>query len=146
MKVSRDRWTQWAMMAGVAGNDLTTREDWGTAREGAGMVLHGDFICDIMSTFCLEDHANWTSNRLDFAIANAIWFKTGEFLATYIMDSEEVSRRTLLGTEQWNNNRAVYNAKYTQMINFIAENFDENRNECLKCRPSFGYHRNTQML
>jgi len=146
MKTSRDRWTQWAMMAGVSGDDLTTREDWGTSREGNGMVLHGDFICDIMGTFCVDDHANWTNNRLDFAIANAIWYKTGEFLSTYVMDSEEVSRRTLLGVEQWNANRAMYNAKYTQMINFIADNFDENRNECLKCRPSFGHYLNHQIL
>lgn len=146
MKTSRDRWTQWGMVAGVHGDDLTIRDDWSKSREAEGMVLHGDFICDVMSTFCLEDHADWSSNRLDFAIANAIWYKTGEFLANYIMDSEEVSRRTLLGNEQWNNNRAMYNAKYTQMINFIADNFEENRNECLKCRSAFGHKLNYQYL
>jgi hypothetical protein len=39
------------------------------------------------------------------AMANAIWYKTGEFLSVYVLDSEEVSRRTLLGTEQWEANK-----------------------------------------
>jgi len=146
MKTSRDRWTQWGMVAGVKGDDLNIRDDWGTGRDAQGLVLHGDFMCDVMGVFCDDDHSNWSSNRLDFAVANAIWYKTGEFLATYVMDSEEVSRRTLLGVEQWNANRAMYNEKYVQMINFIAQNFDENRNECLKCRSAFGYNLNHQYL
>lgn len=142
---SRDIWTQWAMVGGVSNDVLADRDDWGTSREAMGMILHGDFGCDVIGTLC-SDHADWTGNEVDLAIANAIWYKTGEFLATYVMDSEEVSRRTLLGVEQWNANRAFYNARYVAMINFIAENFEESRNECLKCKNPFGYSRKTQML
>lgn len=144
-KSSRDTWTEWAMIAGVAGDDLAIRDDWTTSRDGAGMVLHGDFTCDILATLC-SDHSDWTGNEIDFAIANAIWFKAGEFLSTYIMDSEEVSRKTLLGVEQWNANRAYFNTRYTSMINFIAENFEETRNECLQCKSPFGFSLKTQML
>lgn len=141
---SRDAWTIWAMVAGTRGNDITAREDWNTSRESAGMILTGDFTCDIFGTLC-SDSSDWTT-PLGFAIANAIWYKTGEFLSTYVMDSEEVSRLTLLGTEQWANNRAYYNARYVAMINFIAENFEAEDNECLKCRPPMGYTKRSQML
>lgn len=142
---SRDQWTEWVMVGGVSGDILTERDDWGTSREAHGLALHGELTCDIIGTLC-DDHADWTGNEIDFAKANAIWYKTGEFLANYVMDSEEVSRRTLLGTEQWANNRVYYNARYVAMINFIAENFEEGRNECLKCKDSFGYKKQYQML
>lgn len=142
---SRDAWTSWAMVGGVAGDDLTDRDNWGTQREARGMILHGDFGCDIIGTLC-SDHSDWSGNEIDLAIANAIWYKTGEFLATYVMDTEEVSRRTLLGVEQWNANRAYYNSRYVAMINFIAENFEDDRNECLKCKNPFGYKRRSQLL
>jgi hypothetical protein len=144
-KVSRDRWTEWAMVAGIWGSDVNDRDDWATSRESYGMVLHGDFTCDILGTLC-TDHSDWTGNEIDFAIANAIWYKTGEFLATYIMDTEEVSRRTLLGVEQWNANRQYYNARYIAMINFIAENFEDDRNECLRCRQPLGHNVRSQFL
>ena len=140
---SRDGWTEWAMVAGVAGDDLTIRDDWSTSREGSGMILHGDFNCDVLSSFC-SDHSDWVSNEIDYAIANAIWYKTGEYLATYIMDSEEVSRRTLLGVEQWNANRTFYNARYVTMINFIAQNFEADRSECLRCKSPI--RKRVQML
>lgn len=135
-KYSRHGWTQWAMVAGVCGDDISDRYDWGTSRDAYGLVLFGDFACDLLATLCSE-HSDWTGNMIDQAIAHAIWYKTGEFLSVYIMDSEEVSRRTLLGVEQWNANRAWYNDRYAKMINFIAQNWDENRNECLQCRNPF---------
>jgi hypothetical protein len=141
---SRDKWTEWAMVAGVCGTDLTIRDDWQTSREGAGMILHGDFICDVLGTLC-SDHSDWT-DEMGLAIAHAIWYKTGEYLATYIMDTEEVSRKTLLGVEQWNANRAFYNLRYVTMVNFIAENFEAEENECLQCKPPMGYKHRVQFL
>ena len=142
---SRDRWTEWAMVGGIHGDDISERDDWSISRDAQGMMLHGDFTCDILGTLC-SDHSDWSGNEIDFAIANAIWYKTGEFLATYIMDSEEVSRRTLLGTEQWNANRKYYNDRYVAMINFIAENFEDDRNECLQCKSPQGMAIRTQWL
>ena len=142
---SRDIWTEWAMIAGVYGDDLTEREDWTISRNCRGLILFGDFSCDVLSTLC-NDYSDFANNEVDLAIAHAVWYKTGEYLATYVMDSEEVSRKTLLGVEQWNNNRAFYNARYTAMIDFIAENIEEERNECLKCKDAFGYKRMRQNL
>ena len=144
-KRSRDKWTEWAMCAGVYGDDITIRDDWPTSREGRGLVLHGDFGCDTMGVLCSE-HSDWDGNEIDSAIAWAILYKAGSFLSTYIMDSEEVNRYTLLGVDGLGANIAFYEERYKVMIEFIAENIEEGRNECLKCREPHGYSRQAQML
>jgi hypothetical protein len=144
-KYSRDRWTEWAMVAGVHGSDLTIRDDWSTSREARGLILHGDFGCDTLGILC-SDHSDWSGDYVDSAIAWAIDYKAGSFLSAYIMDSEEVNRYTLLGVDGINANILFYETKYKEMIEFIAENIEEDRNECLKCRSPHGYKRMTQML
>ena len=143
---SRDAWTEWAMVGGVCGDTLSERDDWGTSRDAQGMILHGNFGCDILGTLCDEDYSDWTGNEVDLAIAHAIWYKTGEYLTAYIMDSEEVSRRVLLGTEQWAANITYYATRYKDMLAFIAENFEDERNECLKCKDPHGITMRSQVL
>ena len=142
---SRDRWTEWAMVAGVRGDDLTIREDWSTSREAMGMILHGDFGCDTLSMLC-SDHSDWTENYIDAAIAHALWFKAGSFLSAYIMDSEEVGRYTLLGLEGLTANMTYYDERYGIMLDYIAEHIELDRTECLKCKSPGGFRRQTQML
>ncbi len=143
---SRDKWTEWAMVGGVTGDTLSERDDWGTSRNAQGMILHGSFDCDILGTLCDTDYSDFEGNEVDLAIAHAIWYKTGAYIATFIMDSEEVSRRTLLGTEQWAANAAFYEERYKLMIQFIAENFEDERNECLKCKDPHGFSHRIQIL
>lgn len=144
-KPSRDRWTEWSMFAGVYGDDLTIRDDWSTSREARGLSLHGDFGCDTLGILC-TDHSDWSGNEIDSAIAWSIVYKAGSFLMTYIMDSEEINRYTLLGIDQLGANIAYYEERYKVMLEFIAENIEEDRNECLKCRSPHGYKRQAQML
>ena len=145
LRPSRDRWTEWSMVGGVSGSDLTIRDDWGTSREAKGMVLHGDFGCDVLGILC-DDHSDWTHDPVDTAIAWALVYKAGSFLSAYIMDSEEVNRYTLLGVDGLTANMTYYEERYKVMLEFIAANIELNRNECLKCRPTMGYKRHTQML
>lgn len=142
---SRDRWTEWAMVGGVHGSDLTIRDDWGTSRDAEGLILHGDFGCDTMGILC-GDESDFASNEIDSAIAWAILYKTGSFLSSYIMDSQEVNRYTLLGVDGLGANIAYYEDRYKMMLEYIAENIEDDRNECLKCRSPHGYARKAQML
>jgi hypothetical protein len=144
-KYSRDRWTEWSMVAGVHGSDLNIRDDWSTSREARGLILHGDYGCDTLGILC-SDHSDWANNQVDSAIAWAILFKAGSFLSSYIMDSEEVSRYTLLGIDGLTANMLYYEERYKVMIEFIAANIEEDRNECLKCRSPHGYKRQSQFL
>jgi hypothetical protein len=142
---SRDKWTEWAMVAGVHGTTLTDRDDWPTSREARGLILHGDFGCDTLGILC-SDHSDWSGNEVDSAIAWALVYKAGSFLSGYIMDSEEVSRYTLLGIDGLTANMVYYEERYKVMLSFIADNIELDRNECLKCKPPHGYHRQSQML
>jgi len=144
--VSRENWTQWAMIGGVNGNDLTERDDWNISREAQGLILYGNFDCDIIGSLCDSDFSDFENNEFDLTIAHAIWYKTGEYLANYILSSPEVSRPVLLGTEQWSNNAEFYAARYRAMIEYLASIFDNTRNECLKCRDPHGYKVRKQML
>jgi hypothetical protein len=144
-KYSRDKWTEWSMVAGVSGTVLADREDWSMSREAQGMILHGDYGCDTLGILCSE-HSDWSGNEIDSAIAWALVYKAGSFLSGYIMDSEEVNRYTLLGIDGLTANMVYYGERYKLMIEFIASNIEDNRNECLKCRPPFGYKRQTQFL
>ena len=144
-KLSRDKWTEWSMIGGVAGDDLTTREDWGCSQTANGLSLHGNFTCSMMNALCNED-SDFVNNEIDVAIAWAILYKTGEFLTNYIMDSGEVSRYTLLGTEALNENRIYYNKRYAVMIDFIAQSIDDDRDDCLRCRPPMGIGKRSHFI
>lgn len=142
---SRDKWTEWSMVGGVHGSDLTIRDDWGTSREAQGLILHGDYGCDTLGILC-SDHSDWSNDPVDSAIAWAILFKAGSFLSAYIMDSEEVSRYTLLGVDGLTANMVYYEERYKVMIEYIAANIEEDRNECLRCRAPHNYKRMAQLL
>ena len=144
-KYSRDKWTEWTMAAGVKGDDLTIRDDWGTSRDAMGLRLHGDFGCDTLGILC-SDHADWSGNMIDQSIAWAVLYKAGSFLSSYIMDSEEVNRYTLLGLEGLAANMVYYEERYKIMLEFIAENIEEDRNECLKCKDRYGFSKQSQRL
>ena len=147
MRHSQDWWTEWTMAGGVHGAvaDIGDRNDWGTSRDAQGLILHGDFGCDTLGILCSE-HSDWTNDYIDSSIAWALVYKAGSFLTAYIMDSEEVNRYTLLGVDQLGANIVLYEEGYKRMIEFIAANIEEDRNECLKCRSPFGYKRQSQLL
>jgi hypothetical protein len=144
-KVSRDKWTEWTMTGGIHGTDVNNLDDWPTSREARGLILHGEFGCDILGILCSE-HTDFANNQVDLAIAHAINFKAGSFLSGYIMDSDEVNRYTLLGIDGLTANMQYYEERYTKMIEFIASNIELDRNECLRCKSPMGYKRHTQFL
>jgi hypothetical protein len=133
------------MVGGVSGDDLSIRDDWGTTRDARGLILHGDYGCDTLGILC-SDHSDWSGNVVDQSIAWALIYKAGSFLSGYIMDSEEINRYTLLGIDGLTANMAYYEERYKVMLEFIAENIELDRNECLKCKPPHGYKRYSQML
>jgi len=144
-KSSRDKWTEWAMIGGVSGDDLTERDDWSCSQVANGLVLHGNFTCSMLNAICNED-SDFVNNEVDVAMAWAILYKSGEFLTNYVMDSGEVSRYTLLGVEALNTNRIYYNQKYAVMIDFIARSIDDDRDDCLRCRPPMGIGKRSHFI
>lgn len=133
-KATKDRWRQYAMIGGIQGDNIATREDWGVTQEMNGIILIGEFNCDKFAYLCNEN-MDFEYDEIGQAVANAIAYKWGEFVMDYFLDSPEVTRYTMLGVEAINNNREYYNSRYSVMINFIAENLDTQKYGCLSCRP-----------
>lgn len=144
-KYSKDMWTEWAMVGGVSGNDLAMRQGWSISSGAMGLVLQGDFTCDLMKTIC-NNFTDFRNNDIGWAIANAIWYKTGEYLSVYVMDSEEVTRETLLGIEQWNANREFYAERYAALVDYIGDKWENDYDDCLKCKSPFGFSIRSQRL
>ena len=144
-RYSRDKWTEWAMIGGISGADVSEREDWGIAASSTGMILHGTFTCDPISVIC-SDSSDFLSNEVDRSIAWAILYKTAEFLTNYILDTDEVSRYTLLGKEVLIDNREHYNNRYATMVDYISRNVEIDKNECLRCRSPHGMGKRSQRL
>jgi hypothetical protein len=133
-KTSRDGWTNWAMIGGIYGSDISDRDSWGISQYAQGLRLHGDFKCDATDILC-SDASDFENNEIDRAMAFAILYKTAEFLTYDIMNSGEVSRWTLLGKDDvLNDNMKYYSERYVAMINFIAENIEPERSDCLRCK------------
>jgi hypothetical protein len=142
-RLSRDGWTEWVMAAGVYGDAIDDREDWTKCGRASGMILHGNFVCDVFDNFC-RDESDFISNEIDTSMAYALLYKASEFLTTYIMASSEVSRYTLLGMEQLNENRIYYAERYKVMIDWLAKSMEDN--DCLRCRPPQGMRMRSQRL
>ena len=143
---SKENWTLWSMAGGIHGDVLSDRDEWGVTEYAQGLRLHGDFKCDAMQMLC-TDASDFENNEIDSAIAWAILWKSAQFLTYEIRNSQEVSRNLLLANDDiLNANMEYYSAKYTVLINFIAENIEPSRNECLKCRSSMGVSKSSQRL
>lgn len=144
-KATKDRWRQWAMVGGIQGDDISTREEWGVSQEMYGIVLIGEFTCDKFVYLCSDD-TDYEYDEVGQAIAHAIAYKWGEFVMDYFLDTPEISRSTMLGLDAINNNRQYYNQRYAVMIDFISNNIDTSKYGCLSCRPVQGAKINRQLL
>ncbi len=144
-KTSRDGWTNWAMIAGVQGDDLNERDDWTTVKNANGMILHGNFNCNFFDAFCSEE-SDYENNDVDKAIAWAILYRTAMFMVNYIINTGEISRYTLLGNEALNESLVQFADRYANIIEYIAQNISIDRNDCLCCKSPMGMGKMKQML
>lgn len=145
-KGSKENWTAWCMAGGIRGDDLSERDEWAVSQYAQGLRLHGDFRCDPEDLFC-ADASNFEDNEVDRAVAWAIAFKTSEFLTYEIRNSGEVSRYTLIGNDAvLSANMSYYSERYSALLTFIGENISPDSNDCLKCRPSHGIGKYSQVL
>ncbi len=144
-KATKDRWRQYAMIGGISGDDISARENWGITQEMNGIILIGEFNCDKYSYFC-NPNMDFENEEIRQAIAHAINYKLGEFIMDFFLDTENISRFTVLGHEAINNNRTYYNSRYSVMINFIAENIDTSKFGCLSCKSVQNAKFSTQRL
>jgi len=130
---SKPVWQKWVMAAGIHGADVNDRADWRTCVENYGMAVMASFTCNMDELLC-SDFSDFENNENDRALAFAILYKTGEYFLNAIIDTGEVNRFTLLGSDALDFNREEYLKRYQQMILWYSDNLDLSRNDCFICK------------
>jgi len=144
-KTSRDGWTEWAMVAGVSGDVLADRSDWTICKDANGMILHGNFECNYVDSLCTVE-SDFANNPVDAGITWAVLYRTAMFMSTYILDTGEVNRYSLLGVEQINESMLNYSTRYGEILTWLAQNLEDDRSDCLCCKSPMGFGKISQRL
>jgi hypothetical protein len=139
---SKQLWQRWCMAAGISGADVNEREDWTKCSDNYGMAIMASFSCNMDELLC-SDFSDFVNNENDRAFAFAWLYKTGEYFLNAIIDTGEVNRFTLLGSDALDFNRQEYNNRYKQMVLWYSNNMDLSRNDCFSCK---GRSRTTNRL
>ena len=139
-------WAEWAMAAGIRGNDLDARVEWGTCNPSQGLMLKVQFECDITSTFC-PDTPNYEYDAVQQVMAHAVRFKAGADLITQLLNSTRIDRYTMTAGEALAATRDGYMTEYTNRVSgFLGPHFSEFNNinaygDCRRCKDHHGMTR-----
>jgi len=127
-------WADWLMVGGINSVSLPDFTDCGcrTNNNMYGLTFNVDLRCKIGEVLCL-DSLDFEGNPLAAAMALAIQNKAGEILGTWVLQSGNLNRFTLINTEQFITDVSNYKATYNQMVKYIAESADITQNDCLSC-------------
>ena len=133
-------WSNWIM---VGGYHVDTLPDFGTTAVSNmgtnalnGLTIDVELKCKVSEVLCYES-LDFESNNIAGAMALAIQHKSAVTLANWIVGSGNLSRFTMVNTEQIINDINKWNKIYSDMVQFIAEQADVTVNDCLQCRDIF---------
>lgn len=130
-------WSQWVMAGGFHANTLPTfgtgTMPYATSNQLFGLTLEVELKCKINEVLCYES-LDFESNNLAVAMAMAIQHKAASIVGSWIINSGNLSRFTMINTEQLLADIAKWDKIYIDMITFISEQADITINDCLACR------------
>jgi len=130
-------WSQWVMAGGF--NQPTLPEfnlqylPVTSSNMMWGLVLDVELKCKVSEVLCMES-LDFESNNLAGAMALAIQHKAGVILASWIVNSKNLSRYNITETEQMLADIEAWNKIYIDMVNYIATEADASVNDCLVCK------------
>jgi hypothetical protein len=101
-----------------------------------GLTFDVELKCRIGEVLCYES-LDFESNNLAAAMAIAIQHKAAVTVASWIINSGNLNRLTMINTEQLISDIAKWNVIYNDMITFISKEVDITANDCLYCRDIF---------
>ncbi len=129
----KDRWSEYIMLTGINGDDISDRENWGTTSYLNGILLDVDFKCKVNDLICTDD-MDFTSNGVALAMAFAIRYKAGFFLIDSILASGQINRYTMMDRERLMQKKNTYNTEYQSRIDWITDEINWKANDCLECK------------
>jgi len=139
--VQHDRnymWSTWLMAGGYHSDTLpdfglTTNLLHISTNFMYGLTFEVELKCKIDEVLCYES-LDFESNMLARAMAIAIQHKAASILASWVINSGNLNRFTLINTEQMIEDIKKWDKIYSDMITYIATEVDITTNDCLACR------------
>lgn len=129
----KDRWSEYIMLAGATGNDISDRENWATTEQLNGLILDVDFKCKVQDLICNEN-LDFESNGLALAMANAIRYKAGALLIDSILASSQINIYTMTDRERLMGKKNSYTKEYQDRISWLGDQINIKANDCLACK------------
>jgi len=143
------RWADSVMVGGFTTDNIADFDDI-TADYGGNNFLNGlnlevDIDCDFGLTLC-KDSLNFMSDPLAIATAEAILYKSAELLVDAIVASPNMSYAKLVNRDSIMKEQALWVEKYKELIEYIGENTDIKKTDCLKCKDNLKITKGTILL
>lgn len=129
----KERWSEYVMLAGISGNDISDRENWSTTEYLNGLILDVSFKCRVQDLICTED-MDFESNGAALAMANAIRYKSGVFLIDSILASNNINGYTMTDRERLMGKKNSYAKEYNDRIVWLGSEINYRANDCLACK------------
>ena len=128
----KERWSEFIMISGVSGNDISIRDEWGTEQYLNGMLLDAEFYCKTTDLICKQNF-NYEANSLALATAYALRYRAGAYVIDSILSSGQINRFTMMEREQLYGKKNSYTSEYFKRISYISQEMNYNANDCLVC-------------
>lgn len=126
------RWSEFVMLTGTMGSDLSNRENWNNTQYLQGIVLDVDFKCKIQDLIC-KDTLDFETNENAVVMAAAIQYKAAALLIDNILASGTINRYTMTDRERMMGKKNTYTTEYNNRIDFLSRNINLSTNDCLEC-------------
>lgn len=143
-KKIKERWPEFIMARGQAGDDITERtSNWNSSTETNGLAIDADFSCRQDEIIC-KDHLDYAYNTMAMALAFAVLYRSAFILCRMILASGNLNRYTLLEREALYGKRNEYEKKFKDTITWLTTEMikPESINavsDCLQCGDPHGF-------
>jgi hypothetical protein len=117
-------------VSGVAGNDVSTPQNFSSRNYAMGLALEVEAGCDTKRIIC-EAYNN--DEAVKIVMAYAARYKAGELTLEYVLRSDEINRYTMSQREALYGKRNHFKAEYNDRITWLVENIDTSLIDCYVC-------------
>jgi hypothetical protein len=129
----RERWSEYIMLTGTQGNDISDRENWSTREQLNGIILDAEFSCKNLELICKQSF-NYESNAEAFVMAYAIRFRAAASIIDKILTSGNIDRYTMMEREPLMGKKNTFLKEYKERIAYLTDNINWKANDCLACK------------
>ncbi len=134
-------WQKYFTVEGFQSDDLDTFTIFGS---GAGFALGGYLTCEELDWICEVEKLN--GYFLLDVIARTIQFRAAAIVLGRLLDSQKINICTTLNAEMQQQKRAFLNGRYSENIDWIAQNIPANVTDCFTCNDQQSFYKRSLIL